>query len=93
MNLLTTYWIAGTVKHGPLGFGVTAFSLDDAFRLLELSGYGRFLPEDLATLDVKEDVAFADLEQNHVRPNIGPMPVRGIWYPFSQLGTPYGYGE
>ncbi len=28
-----------------------------------------------------DDVAFADLERNHVAPNIGDMNKEGIWFP------------
>ena len=36
--LLKTYWIESPAIHS-LGFGVTAFSRDDAFQLLSASGY------------------------------------------------------
>jgi len=41
---LIPFWIIAPDKHGPLGFGVTAFSLDDALRIIREFGYN--LPDD-----------------------------------------------
>jgi len=82
---LTPFWIVPPRKHAPLGFGVTAFSLEDAFRIIEEAGYE--LPEDRSTLHVTEDVKVSDLDQSHVIPNSGPIVVRGMWYPFTKVGA------
>lgn len=85
---LTAFWIVPPTKHGPLGFGVTAWSLDDALRLIRGLGYGDYLPADLNTLVVHEAVTVADLDQQYVVPNMGPIVVRGMGYPFVGVGVP-----
>jgi hypothetical protein len=85
---LTAYWIVPPSPHGPLGFGVTAWSCDDAVRIIRAFDYGRYLPEDLSTLTVKEGIAVAELDQPHVVANMGPIAVRGMWYPFVAIGIP-----
>jgi hypothetical protein len=82
---LRSFWIVPPEPHGPLGFGVTAFSLDDVFQILRDVGYR--LPEDTAELRIVEDVLMSDLDDLHVVRNMGPIVVRGIWYPFSRVGV------
>jgi hypothetical protein len=82
---LIAFWIVPPSKHGPLGFGVTAFSLADALRIIESFGY--VLPEDRSTLRVIEGVNVSDLKSQQVVLNMGPIVVRGIWYPFSKVGV------
>jgi hypothetical protein len=53
---LTAYWIKSPLPHAPLGFGVTARSLDDAFAVFRALDYGRFLPDDLDGLRVTEGI-------------------------------------
>ena len=81
-SALIPFWIQPPKEHG---FGVTAFSLGDAFRVLEEAGYS--LPEDRSTLRVTERVRISDLDQSHIVPNIGPIVVRGVWYPFTKVGV------
>jgi hypothetical protein len=38
-SLLTAFWIVPPSPHGPLGFGVTAGSLDDALGIIRALGY------------------------------------------------------
>jgi hypothetical protein len=83
---LTAYWIKSPYPHAPLGFGVTAWSFEDAVRIIRGSGYD--LPEDLSTLVVRENVTIADLDHAHVVANMGPIVVRGLWYPFVGVGVP-----
>jgi hypothetical protein len=85
---LTAYWIKSPFPHAPLGFGVTAWSLDDALRIIRALDYGQFLPDDLGALKITVGVTAAELEQQHVVPNMGPIVVRGMWYPFVALGVP-----
>lgn len=80
-STLIPYWIKSPSDQ----FGVTAFSLTDALRILEDAGYS--LPQDRTTLRVTERVRISDLDQSHIVPNIGPMVVRGIWYPFMKVGV------
>ena len=81
---LKPFWIAGPDPHGPTGFGVTAFSLADALRIIREAGYT--LPDDPALLHVREGVRPSDLDEAHVAKNMGPIVVRGIWYPFTRVG-------
>lgn len=85
-QLLTSYWIKTPFKHGPLGFGVTARSLDDAIRIIQ--GWGYDLPEDLNQLAIRERITVDELDQPHVVANMGPIVNRGLWYPFVGLGVP-----
>jgi hypothetical protein len=82
---LTPFWIVPPSKHGPLGFGVTAFSFADALRIIEEAGYE--LSDDRATLRVMAGIRTVDLDQFHVVPNMGPIVVRGLWYPFTRVGV------
>jgi hypothetical protein len=86
--LLTAYWIVPPDPNWTLSFsfGVTAYSLADALAIIRDSGYE--LPEDIGTLQIREDVRYDDLEPNHVRTNMGPIVVRGLWYPFRRVGLP-----
>ena len=88
MACLTAYWIKSPLPHAPLGFGVTARSLDDGFAIIRALDYGRYLPDDLAGLQVTEGISVADLDQLHVVANMGPIVVRGMWYPFVAVGLP-----
>ena len=85
---LTAFWIVPPSPYGPLGFGVTAWSLNDALRIIHALGYGDRLPEDLSALTVREGIKVADLDHNHVVLNMGPIAVRGMWYPFLTVGMP-----
>lgn len=73
--MLIPFWFQ--ISEG-LGYGVTATSQEEAMRLLGLYGYPRAGEEVTA---VMSGVTFADLDQNHVVPNAGPVVVRGVWFP------------
>jgi hypothetical protein len=88
---LTSYWIVSPNPRAPLGFGVTGFSLEEALRIIRSEGYEDCLPDDLGQLQVIENVAIQDLDQRHVVPNMGPMVMRGLWYPCQNLGWPRSY--
>lgn len=83
-QILTAYWIAHP-SIGPLGFGVTAFSLNDAITMILQFGYE--LPEEKSSLSVTENIRYVDLD-HHVQCNMGPIVVRGVWYPFFKIGPP-----
>ncbi len=83
---LTAFWIVPPSRHGPLGFGVTAFDIGDALGIIRSLGYADYLPVDLDLLKITEGVRYAELEQNHVRTKMGPIVVRGMWYPFVRVG-------
>ena len=80
--LLKTYWIESPAIHS-FGLGVTAFSRDDAFELLCASGY-TLRPDD-PSIRVTEGIQVADLDQNHIIPNMGPIVLRGVWFPRANL--------
>lgn len=86
--MLTTFWIRSPCSHAPLGFRVTARSLKDALQIIRAFGYGDFLPADGHALEVIEPVTMCVLDQHHVVPNMGPIHVRGLWYPFVAVGIP-----
>ncbi len=85
---LTAYWITSPFPHAPLGFGVTAWSLDDALHIIAALDYRRFLPNDLAGVQVQEGITVGELDQPHVVANMGPIAVRGMWYPFVSVAVP-----
>ena len=86
--MLIAYWIVPPSPNGPLGFGVTAHSLQDALQIIHAFGYGRYLPNRPSTLRVTESVTVAELDQPYVVANMGPIVVRGMWYPFVTVGVP-----
>ena len=81
---LTAYWINPGNPTNTLGYGVTAFSVSDAVRMLRAAGIT--VPDDPTLLVVRENVSFAELDPNHVVPNMGPMVVRGVWFPCMNIG-------
>jgi hypothetical protein len=90
-QLLKPFWIPLTNPYGPLGIGVTAWSFSDALRIVRALGYDRYLPDDLESLRVVEGVTVGELH-HHVAQNMGPIVVRGMWYPFIMIGVPQGMG-
>lgn len=58
--------------------GVTAFNLDDARSLVETLLFPAGLPK---VLRLVEDVDVSTLDADHVRRNMAPPNLRGIWYP------------
>jgi hypothetical protein len=85
---LTPFWIESPLPHAPLGFGVTARSLDDAILIIRALDYGRFLPENLPSLRITAGVKIGDLDRPHVVANMGSIAQRGMWYPFVAVGVP-----
>lgn len=83
-SILTAFWIEGPDDRGPLGYGVTAFSLTDAFQIVARAGHQ--LPDDKCMLRVRADIKAADLKHRFVREHMEPIVVRGMWYPFRDVG-------
>jgi hypothetical protein len=81
---LRAFWIDGPDPNGPLGYGVTAFSITDAFEIIQRAGYR--LPDDKRTLAVHADIKPAGIANDYVREHMGPIVVRGLWYPFTGVG-------
>ena len=74
------YWLdveqSATPMGSNLGVGITAYSEDDARTIFANEfGGGR------AVLAIRVIRTIDDIEQNHVRPNMGNLLVRGIWWP------------
>lgn len=74
------------LTHVPVGLGVTAFDLDDAIALLRSTGYLEFLPRDMAGVGIQEDVRYDQLP-SYVQERMGPIVVRGLWYPLWRPAT------
>ena len=85
-ELLTAFWILPPGRDGPLGFGVTAYDLADALGIIRSFGYADSLQTGHTSLKVIHGVKVAGLEDTHVRVNMGPIVVRGLWYPFVRVG-------
>src|ERR1051325_6353579 len=77
-KLLTRYWIN---VDGLMGFGVTAFSVEDALCILADEGVDRELIKG-----VIENINVRTLDQRHIIANMGPSSFRGIWYPCLNIG-------
>lgn len=75
---LTAFWVSFPGDSTfPIGLGVTTWSQTDAFRLLEGQGYDFHLRA--REVAVRENVTIDEIDPGHIRPNIGPMIVRGVW--------------
>jgi len=85
MNL-HRYWLRFSFQDGDrrpigtaFGCGVTAYSVDDALGLVQDRVFDGFpVPR---VVELVEDVDIATLDSAHVRPNMGNVAVRGIWFP------------
>ena len=83
-DYLITYWITFPKEpHAPIGIGVTAFSEDDAFRLIKEAGYNEYLQSDYI---VASNIKIEDLHPSRVVPYMGPISFRGVWYPCCNIG-------
>ena len=74
--ILHRYWF--TTKER-LGFGVTAYSIEDAEILI--TNPARQLGWSYEVVEIIEDIDVRELDQNHVIPNMGPPNYRGVWFP------------
>lgn len=81
--LLTPFWIEPNEPRLPKGYGVTAYSFEDAIALIRSIGLP--LPEDLSKIKVVENIRPVEIEYSHVSLNMGPIVLRGVWYPFLNL--------
>ena len=62
-----------------LGYGVTAYSVEDATHLLKDAGLE--LDFDSDVIEILHDVDIRSLDQQHVVVNMGPPSFHGVWYP------------
>ena len=84
-SLLTAFWISFPEDTNfPLGLGVTAYGIDDAYSLLEERGYE--FHKQAKSINVKEQVTVEELDYSHIVQNMGPIVVRGVWYPCHNIG-------
>ena len=60
-----------------VGCGVTAYTYDDALQILK----GRVFKQSLPACSVITDIDVSTLDENHVRPNMGVVTQRGVWFP------------
>ena len=79
-TLLHRYWFKTKVG---FGIGVTAYSIEDARRLI----YEVIRPQgwESEVLEIIVDVDVRELDQGHVIPNMGPPNFRGVWHPLIKL--------
>ncbi len=83
--MVQAFWIEiPGVSHCPLGYGVTAWTLEDAFSIILGRGYS--LPSDPMKMRIRENIRFEELSE-YVKDHMGPIVVRGMWYPFYRLGV------
>ena len=83
--MLTSYWVTFPEDpHLPRGYGVTAWSLDDAYSLLAECGYDSV--RRARRVAVQEGVTPHDVDARHVAPNSGPHVIRGVWFPAMNIG-------
>ena len=75
------FWIEHSDMHGPLGYGVTAFSESDAFQIVEGLGYQVYAADKIRQITTVDEIP-----HHHVREHMGPIVVRGLWYPFTSVG-------
>jgi len=68
-------------KRHRLGFGVTAYSVEDAFHLLSKAGYVVYTEAAI----VQAHISPHEIDAHHVALNAGRIRVRGGWYPFLNL--------
>lgn len=62
----------------PMGIGVTAYDDRDARRIIQRDAIGS--RESLTVSDMRE-ISFDDIENDHVKKNMGVLIERGIWFP------------
>ena len=83
MKILHRFWFsfASPIEFSPLNFGcgVTAYDYKDATALLETLVFaGKQVP---GIKSVIEDVEVQLLDESRVRPNMGNVARRGVWFP------------
>ncbi|MBN9361573.1 MULTISPECIES: hypothetical protein [unclassified Devosia] len=77
------YWITFDQQQSPsvlnLGAGVTAIDRSDAESLIREHVFPLYGERGITA--VLDDVDVRDLDAAHVRPNIGNVLERGVWFP------------
>ena len=67
------------ILRSPLGYGVTAWTEDDALSLLRDALFQGGKPSGVAAITIDVDVS--TLDSGHILPNMEPPIWRGIWFP------------
>ncbi len=78
---LIAFWISFPEdEYYPIGLGVTAFSIEDAYSLLEELGITAH--KTAKQIEIEENIKWDELPHSqHVHRNMGPIVVRGVWFP------------
>jgi hypothetical protein len=79
--MLRRFWFP---LDGHLGVGVTAATLAEATALAEAAKRESW-PNAQPLGTPVQDVDVRNLDQKHVAPNIGPVTIRGVWYPRNNI--------
>jgi hypothetical protein len=84
-DVVTRFWIKVDEATAPsaaavsrLGYGVTAYNLEDALALLTDRVFGGHAPP---VESVVENVDVSTLDEGHIRPNMEAPTFRGVWFP------------
>jgi hypothetical protein len=94
VHRLTAFWIARSpfdeAGSSPR-FGVTGHGQADVVRILRWGGFR--LSNGLDDFEIVQEVTYAELRRApgfryHVEFNMGPMVVRGVWYPYITTTPP-----
>ncbi len=70
------YWFP---LNGGIGIGVTAYSEEEAFTMAIKCSKEYF--ESKKVNNPVVGIKVSELDQEHVVPNMGPITLRGVWYP------------
>jgi hypothetical protein len=81
--MLRRYWLKFAPVARPsvlnLGCGITAYDGDDARHIFESEVAPRFGNREIC--EIIEEIDVASLDEAHVRPNMGVVSTRGVWFP------------
>jgi len=82
-RFLTTYWMSFPEDSNyPSGIGVTAYSIEDAQSLLDERNFDYYKSAKKVIVEENVDWAYAMHKLRYIdRPNLGPLVIRGIWWP------------
>ncbi|WP_227288105.1 hypothetical protein [Boseongicola sp. H5] len=84
MMSLTSYWVEITAHTEleknpfPMGIGVTAYNDNDAKGIIQRDAIGS---RQSLTISSVREISFDDIENDHVKKNMGVFIERGIWFP------------
>jgi len=83
---LETYWISFPLdEQMPIGIGVTALSVTDAFTLISEQGFDSWF-EGAKEISIKSGIKIEDVPAAISSANFGPLQLRGVWYPAANIG-------